>query len=820
MTSFIKRAYIDLKLLAFSVTLLVISGCANVAVETLQSEIPPKVFQQQSYLHHQVIDDTLVITTTIGQVKLTALAGDAIEVFYLESNVEQLPSFSKNNSLVHQIPEIEITEQSIKFSNGDLLALVNKNNLTIRFYRDKELLTEQMAYFRSDNKRGFDFKLTEHEKILGGGQRVLGMNRRGHRMPLYNRAHYGYGLTSNQMNFSLPMIMSNKKYSILFDNTAKGNLDIGKTTKDTLSFEAVSGRTAYIVFSGNSYPNLIKHYVEVTGKQPMPPRWALGHFLSRFGYRTENEVRNIVQRTIEEGFPVDAIILDLYWFGPDITGHMGNLAWDKTAFPTHQDMLDDLIELGVMPILVTEPFILTNSLKWSDAVENKALITNDQGEPYRYDFYFGNTGLIDVFDESSRQWFWDIYADLFNQGVAGTWGDLGEPEVHPDDSLHYVSEIDRNVRADAVHNAYGHQWAKLVYENQIKLQPNKRPFIMMRSGFAGSQRYGMIPWTGDVDRSWLGLKPQVELSLQMGLLGMAYTHSDLGGFAGAKVFDSEMYIRWLQYGVFQPIYRPHAQDHIASEVVLHDQQTKDILREYIKLRYQLLPYNYTLAYQNSTTGMPLMRPVFFEDEDNVELIDIKDSYLWGDSFFVSPITNAGITSKSINLPKGRWFNFWTDQIYEGNQSIEVDVDLTTIPVFVRAGSLIPMVADLMSTKDYSSENLILHYYADESVVDSKGEMFEDNGIAFDSIAKNEFELLKFEAKHHNNTLTIVLSRTTESYANMSKNRAIKVVIHQWLKKPDEISFAGKSREFKYDKAKQQLTVNIEWDHQQSELFVR
>jgi len=154
---------------------------------------------------------------------------------------------------------------------------------------------------------------------------------------------------------------------------------------------------------------------------------------------------------------------------------------------------------------------------------------------------------------------------------------------------------------------------KMVFDNQLKMSPDQRPFILMRSGFAGSQRYGMIPWTGDVSRSWGGLKPQVELSLQMSLLGMAYTHSDLGGFAGGEQFDQEMYIRWLQYGVFQPIYRPHAQDNIAPEVVFHDKRTQDILRKYIKLRYNLLPYNYTLAYQNSTTGMPLMRPLFLSN---------------------------------------------------------------------------------------------------------------------------------------------------------------------------------------------------------------
>jgi oligosaccharide 4-alpha-D-glucosyltransferase len=183
----------------------------------------------------------------------------------------------------------------------------------------------------------------------------------------------------------------------------------------------------------------------------------------------------------------------------------------------------------------------------------------------------------------------------------------------------------------------------------------------------------------------------------MSLLGMAYTHSDLGGFAGGEKFDQEMYIRWLQYGVFQPVYRPHAQDNIAPEPIFHDQQTKDILREFVKLRYQLLPYNYTLAYQNSTTGMPLMRPMFFEDERNIELIDNASSYFWGDAFLVTPIVNAGVKSVTVDLPQGVWFDYWSNKKYQGEQTIELATSLTTLPVLVRAGAFIPMVDSIQST---------------------------------------------------------------------------------------------------------------------------
>ena len=240
---------------------------------------------------------------------------------------------------------------------------------------------------------------------------------------------------------------------------------------------------------------------------------------------------------------------------------MGNLQWDNAAFPEPEQMIAQLKQQDVKTVLITEPFILTSSAQWESAVLNDALVKKADGAPYTFDFYFGNTGLVDVFSEAGQDWFWQFYEKLAAQGVAGWWGDLGEPEVHPDDSIHLWDS--KPVRAKALHNGYGHQWAKLVYSNLRKLQPETRPFVLMRSGFIGSQRYGMVPWTGDVSRSWGGLAPQVELALQMSIFGLAYTHSDLGGFAGGDAFDPELYTRWLQFGAFTPVFRPHAQDSIA-----------------------------------------------------------------------------------------------------------------------------------------------------------------------------------------------------------------------------------------------------------------
>lgn len=734
------------------------------------------------YLSHELNGQVLQINTDEGLVEITALANDSFEVFYQPSGIKQLPSFAIDG--VAKQTELDISDkpESLMLIAPGIRAEIRKSPLSIRYFRnDTLLLAEHQGLFVDDNKRGFSFALQEGEKLLGGGERIVGMDRRGQRFPLYNKAHYGYTTESKQMYFGLPAVMSSNKYVLIFDNSARGEMDLGATNSDEMRFEAVGGRTSYIVVAGESYPNLIEHYVTVTGKQPLPPRWALGSFASRFGYRSEQEVRDTVKLYQESGFPLDAIVLDLYWFGADIKGHMGNLSWDEKSFPTPVNMINDLRKEGVKTILITEPFVLSSSKKWQGAVSNNALVKNAEGNPYQFDFYFGNTGLIDVFDNDARDWFNQTYSALYKQGVAGWWGDLGEPEVHPSDAVHNLNGI--TATGDEVHNAYGHKWAEQVYQHQQHLAPNKRPFIMMRSGFVGSQRYGMIPWTGDVSRSWDGLKPQVELSLQMGLFGLGYTHSDLGGFAGGEVFDPQMYIRWLQYGIFQPVFRPHAQDNIAPEPVFHKGKTKDILRTYVELRYAMLPYNYSLAFENSLTGMPLMRPMFFEDEADLSLIDEKDQYFWGDALLVKPITQANQKEVSVNLPKGAWFNFWSDERYEGGKTITVPTDIKLLPVFARGGAIIPMTIPVLSTQEYSTKSLDLHYYADKSAEHSTATMYNDDGKSPHSIRDGAFETLIFNAERkaddsQADSLTFTLQRSG-NYKGMPGSRMVSLWVHNW-----------------------------------------
>ncbi|MFM6934599.1 MAG: TIM-barrel domain-containing protein, partial [Flavobacteriales bacterium] len=339
----------------------------------------------------------------------------------------------------------------LKIPSGFLVLIQQKPFQISYWYQGKQVISENWGYEKALEAEKIHFNLTQDEMLYGAGARALGMNRRGYRLQLYNRAHYGYEEHSELMNYTMPIVVSNKRYALHFDNAQIGYLDMDSKKNNVLTYETIGGRKTYQVIVGNDWKDLLSEYTNLTGHQPMPPRWVFGNFASRFGYHSEAEARRVVDQFRKDSIPLDAIIFDLYWFGKEIQGTLGNLSFYTDSFPHPKEMISDFSKKQVKTVLITEPFILTTSKKWQEASDKKLLGTNELGAPYTYDFYFGNTGLIDIFKPEARTWFWDIYKDLHQYGAKGFWGDLGEPEVHPAKLKHAVGY------ADEVHNIYGHE---------------------------------------------------------------------------------------------------------------------------------------------------------------------------------------------------------------------------------------------------------------------------------------------------------------------------------------------------------------------------
>lgn len=751
--------------------------------------VQPSIAQKanRSFSSIKVIDDKIEVVVSDGRYEIAPLNDFIFHTTFHPENIET-KDFSYAAVLKPQKVEYTITNEgnNISIKSKGISIKITKNPFSLAYYfNDKLLISELKGFEPTDTLQRLNFSIDKEEILYGGGARVLGMDRRGYRLKMYNQAHYGYETHSELMNYTLPLFISSKQYAVLFDNASLGYLDLDSKEVNEVTYETVAGIPNYYVIAGRDWYHLVEQYTLLTGRQPLPPRWAFGNFSSRFGYHSQAETEATVKKYFKNGIPLDAVIVDIYWFGKDIEGAMGNLDWYRDSFPNPAKMMKRFEKKGVKVVLVTEPFILTTSDRWGEAVEKQVLGTDSLGNPYTYDFYFGNTGLVDIYKPEARKWFWDIYKGLTKQGVDGWWGDLGEPEVHPHDLQHVIGS------ADEVHNSYGHEWAKVIYEGYRKDFPHKRPFILMRAGYAGSQRYGMIPWTGDVSRSWGGLVPQPELSLQMGMQGLAYMHSDLGGFAGGDTIDNELYTRWLQYGVFQPIYRPHAQEHIPAEPVFQKESTKARAKASIELRYKLLPYIYNMAFENKMTGKPLMIPLFFNEPDNPALLTYDSAYMWGNAFLVSPVKSPGVKSQRVYLPKGNiWTDFYTEKKYAGGQTIEMPLSIERIPVLVKGGTFIPMSRIAESTANYSLKLFDLHYFADSSVAQSQYRLYTDDGETTDAYARGKYEMMNFGAENSDTRLSIQTQMTKSAHPFSKTGKDVRLIVHNLDQKPLRVKING------------------------------
>jgi oligosaccharide 4-alpha-D-glucosyltransferase len=497
-----------------------------------------------------------------------------------------------------------------------------------------------------------------------------------------------------------------------------------------------------------------------------------------------------------ENIPVDAIIFDLFWFGDSIQHTLGNLDWiNKKAWTDPKRMISDFKKDGINTILVTEPFFVETSKNYE--ASKKYLAVDSMGKPYYLtDFYFGHGGLVDIFRNDSKQWFWQFYKKQMQNGVEAWWGDLGEPEKHPSNLYHNLKDYGykRLFAADEVHNIYGHKWTKMLYDYYAKEYPNKRLFSLNRSGFAGSQHYSIFPWTGDVSRSWSGFRAQLPILLGMSMSGVPYVHSDAGGFAGGEG-DNELYVRWLQFAAFTPVFRPHGtalyeKDTVAfsfpSEPALIAEPYKTYAKNAVSFRYMMLPYNYSIAYQQTSSGKPLMSPLYYYYANDTSAAKIEDEYMWGENLLVTPVLEKGAKDRNLYLPKGKWLNIFSNIAYDGGRWITIPVDLNTSPVFMKEGAFVPTVSRIKNVSEYlSNGQYLLNYFP--SATKTNFTWFEDDGVSKNSLLAKKYSLIKCSGQDAGEKISVDVSTNNQLF--VPKSLGVSVIVN---KKPSAVFLNGRS----------------------------
>lgn len=579
--------------------------------------------------------------------------------------------------------------------------------------------------------------------FYGAGERGHSLKLNGDTLVMYNRQNYGYeghDPRLRQMNITVPMFVSTEGYGVLFDDHAPATLVMSDPI--VYSSEQESPVSYYFIYGGGTVAGVTEEYSRLTGRQDLPPFWALGYITSKYGYKSQQETVGVIDTLKREGFPVDGVVLDLYWFGKETD--MGKLAWDTVSWPDHRGMLAGLKARGVNTVLISEPYINKKGAidNYNLLAEGGMLTRDKDGNVHDVTTWVGDAGMFDVANPATRRWLRERYRALTDEGVGGWWGDLGEPEVHPETIVH-----SNGMTAREYHNVYGNEWSKIIYDMYREEYPGRRLMTMMRGGTAGLQRYSVFPWSTDVARTWGGLEPQVRIMLNSGLSGLGYMSHDVGGFAivdTTRVTDSELYVRWLQLGTFSPVLRTHAQK--MPEPYNYPDQ-RDIILDLVRERYRWLPYNYTLAYENASRGYPFVRPLNFADTSSAP-DSVSDQYMWGEEVMVAPVTAQSATRRRVVFPAGVWIDYHHPEKspVSGPSESVVDAPLDEIPLFVRSGSFIPQAMYPMdNVGDYDPSRYTVLYYP-RGDGESRYTMYDDDRMSSESLRDGEYALIDFAGK--------------------------------------------------------------------------
>jgi len=740
------------------------------------------------YVRYEHEGKTVTVFTESASVRFVWFASDIVRVDFLPEENSHIDSsfFVVQDTLLHVPIVLEDESSYLDIISSDLRIRCSKNPLRFTYYAGSGelLLSEPLGggLGMEWEWRYANFAIQGDEHFYGSGERAIGLDLNGERLTCYNQAHYAYGSERETMNVTVPFIASPKGYGILFDTSYPCTIDLGNTLDDIFLFEIRDTELSFFIMAGSTIPSLLERYTWLTGHQPMPPKWALGYIQSKYGYRNESEARSLVQTMRQKQIPCDAIVLDLYWFE-----HMGDIDWNFGLWSDPFGMMQDFLDEGMKTLVITEPYLAEYSANYQSAIDQGFASMEWDGSPYILDDWWScgcDAILLDITNPQAQEWWWDKHPLFFGDEMAGIWTDLGEPERHPSDMWHFIGNDEK------VHNIYNLLWAKTVFEGFREFRPDQRLFNLTRSGTAGIQRYSVFPWSGDVGTSFGGLYVQIPMLLNMGMSGLGYEHSDIGGFCCEET-TAELYTRWMQFGTFSPVARAHGVDYQPQEPWGYGTEAEEICTKFIELRYRLLPYIYTMAYENHTTGMPLARPLFF-NSSATDLYDHGTSYMWGDALLVSPVVTEGQTQKPVHLPEGEWFSFWTDVMTTGPRSIVESVSLETIPIFVRGGSIIPMQPVMQFTGELPADTLFLELYP-SMLRDGSFQLYEDDGISLSyesgAYAITDISLLT-DGVEDDATLIADIGVPAGTYDGMPGSRSWVASFHRAANEPSDVTING------------------------------
>jgi alpha-glucosidase (family GH31 glycosyl hydrolase) len=580
-----------------------------------------------------------------------------------------------------------------------------------------------------DNTSIARFLLEPDERIYGLGQDPMAqLNHRNQERRMWQE----WGGYRRSGNAGIPFMFSDRGYSILLNSAWPARFAIGRAEvvealpkfaqawapppwgRDISSGETHPDELAIILDEGimdlfiqvkPSVDELLSGYVDLTGHSPMLPKWAFGFIQCKNRYRTQDELLWVAKEFRNRGIPADVLVIDWLWFK-----EFGDLEWRKSTFPDAPGAFKQLESLGFRVMQAQHPFIDKTSLKY-EQFKQQGFLNED---------FVETRPTFDHSNPEARKAWWHEIKRLYEDGIRGYWTDMGELEVHLEGTRSFLGSRER------VHNLYSLLWTQGLYENQRR-DYGTRVFSLPRTAFAGIQRNSAALWSNDISATWDVFKDQVVIGQGVCLSGQQYWCTDIGGFFTDSTFSAELFIRWLEWGVFCPILRTHG-TRPDNEPWSFGPEAERIISGFIRLRYRLLPYIYSLARQITDSGIPMMRAMCIDFADDSIAVAQEHQFMFGPAFLVAPVVEKGSRTRQVYLPDGEWYDFWTDHKYSGKQWVTVPAPLGSIPLFVRAGSIIPMGPVLQHVFEKPTDTLEVHIYPGGP---GQFTLYEDDGLSFD-----------------------------------------------------------------------------------------
>ena len=706
-----------------------------------------------------------------SQVRLTVLAADLIRV--RASFTKPIPAKDHSWAIAKESWEtppwrLSETAESIMIFTAEVEVVVHRSPLLIDFRDARTHVVinadeQPMAYDAKGALAGMMFdpkagmfiaaakKLGFDEHFYGLGEKATQLDKRRGRFVNWNSDTPGYTEGKDPIYQTIPFYLGlqrGRAYGIFFDNSYRSYFDFGHASQQRAWFGAEGGELNYYFFCGPSIKKILNRYADLTGHMPMPPMWALGNQQSRWSYYPDTMVEEVVRQYRERDLPLDVIHLDI-----DYMQDYRVFTFDPKRFPNPKGLADKLGKQGVKIVAIVDPGVKyqlpskntrpINGARPELEPQDQRYYVFDEGREKNYfqhrkngDLFIpkvwpGDSVFVDYTLPEARRWWGDLHRAYLDNGVAGIWNDMNEPSDFVDQTgKNQMDVVSYDEGENSTHaknrNVFALLEARATYEGLERLRPNKRPYVITRAAYAGIQRYSTM-WTGDTNSTWDALTLNVPMFTTLGLSGEPFVGSDVGGFIGRG--NGELLVRAYQISFLAPFCRNHKViDGYDQEPWRFGKFYEDIIRKYLKLRYELLPFLYTTLEEAHRTGVPLFRPLMLNYQDDPNTYNLDDEFMIGDDLLVAPIVKPDVTARLVYLPKGVWYDYWTNKKYLGGTMIRLDAPLDTVPMFVRAGAIIPLGPQMNYLGERPFDRMTFAIYPDDSGSASTT-LYEDDGIS-------------------------------------------------------------------------------------------